>query len=343
MIRYSVQILGFLCLAFVTAGCQPKPSLYLYNWTYYIPDEVLWGFEKESGVKVTLDTYDSNETMYAKLLSGSAGFDLAVPSGDYVSIMIGQDMLQPLQKELLPNFAEYNPATLEIAHAFDPGNRYAAPYFMGAAGVTVNTDYVKSYEESWNVFNRTDLKGRMTMMNDMREVMGDALAYLGYSVNSVNPQELEAAKKVVLNWKENLLKFDAETFGKDFAAKNTYAAQGYAETILTEVEEADNLNYRFFLPKEGGPMYMDSLVLLKNSKNVPQAHAFINYVLQPETHAKIADTFYYPTLLKAADAFRKIVPAYTIEELAEKNYELKKDLGAGNSLYLKVWEEVMQY
>lgn len=324
------------------ASCQQKEKLYLYNWTYFIPDETIFRFEKEFNVRVILDTYDGNDTMYAKLKAGNAAFDIAVPSGDYVSIMAKQGMLAELDKSLLPNFAEINPEILSYID-FDPGNRYSVPYALGATGININTNYVPEYEESWSIFSREDLKNRMTLMNDTRDVLGGALRYLGYSANSVNRNEIQAAKEQVLRWKPNLLKFDAESFGKDFAAKNTWIAQGFPEVVLKELEsEADRAAYRFAAPKEGGLLYLDNMVILNNAPHKELAHTFINYILRPETHAFIMDEFYYPTILPAADPLRQVQAPYSIADLFAKNYEFRKDIGEANSLYVEAWNEILQ-
>jgi len=199
-------------------SCSKGERLYIYNWTYYTPDSVIEKFEKEYNVSVIYDSFASNEEMFAKLKAGGTGYDLVFPSGDYVSIMRSEDMLLPIDKTKLSNLGNIDPIVLSKAD-YDPSMEYSVPYYFGAAGVAVNTAMVPDYEESWSIFSRTDLQGRMTMLDDMREVIGDALAYLGYSVNSVNPAELEEAKNLINNeWKPNLVKFDAEAFAKGFAA-----------------------------------------------------------------------------------------------------------------------------
>ncbi|MDR1596621.1 MAG: extracellular solute-binding protein, partial [Treponema sp.] len=221
----------------VFGGCAKKPKLYLYNWTYYTPDSVLRQFEEEYKCEIVYDTYASNEELYAKLLSGGTGYDLVVPSGDYVSIMIKQNMLEKIDKSKLSNLGNIDPLVLKKA-IYDPGMEYSVPYYFGAAGIAVNTARVPQYEKSWSIFSRTDLRGKMTMLDDMREVLGDALVHLGYSVNTTNPGEIAAARDLVNNsWKPNLVKFDAEAFGKGFADEDFWVVQGYAEVVYEEISE----------------------------------------------------------------------------------------------------------
>ena len=200
-----------LVLAILLAGCGGKAKesaaagaqapaekggkLFIYNWTYYIPDDVVKAFEKETGVTVVYDVFASNEEMFAKLKAGGSGYDITFPSGDYVSIMISEGMLEKIDKSKVPNFANIDPEVLKKI-AFDKGPEYSVPYMIGAAGISVNKKQVKTYDKSWSIFGRKDLKGRMTMLDDMREVLGAALKSLGYSVNSRNPETSHALQKI---------------------------------------------------------------------------------------------------------------------------------------------------
>ena len=202
------------------SSCTAKrggKTLYLFGWTYYIPDAVVKQFEEEFDASVWIDSYASNEEMFAKLLAGAASYDIVFPSQDYASIMIKLGMLKKIDLTKVPNAQNISPAVLEKA-VYDPAMEYCVPYYMGAAGVAVNKTKVERYEKSWNIFARTDLKDRMCMMDDMREVIGDALAFDGKSVNSLNDADLAQAERLIIDkWKPNLVKFDAEGFGKFFA------------------------------------------------------------------------------------------------------------------------------
>lgn len=321
-------------------GNYSGQTLYLFNWTYYTPDSVIQEFEKEFGVTVKIDTFDSNEVMYAKLKAGASGYDITFPSQDYASIMIKQGMLQELDQSKLTNRKYINPAVLKKA-TYDPDMKYCVPYYMGAAGVAVNKQRVKNYEKSWNIFSRKDLKGHMSMMDDMREVIGDALAYQGHSVNTLDDAQLNAAKDLINNqWKPNLVKFDAEGFGKSFASGDFWVCQGYAEVIYGEVPEdkqADMID--FFIPKEGGPMYIDSMVILKDAKHYGLAMEFINFIHRPEIYAKFLDAFRFPSFVNTdAAKYMKTTPMYKAEEM--ENCELKEDVGEGLEKYNNIWQEI---
>jgi spermidine/putrescine transport system substrate-binding protein len=344
--RIIAALAALIALAGLFASCAKKneaqagqDKLYIYNWTYYTPDSVIQKFEKEYNVKVIYDSFPSNEEMFAKIKAGGSDYDICFPSGDYVSIMIKEGMLAPIDKTKIPNFKNIDPAVLARCD-FDKGNQYSVPYYMGAAGVAVNKTKVPNFEKSWSIFGRKDLAGKMTMLDDMREVLGDALAYKGKSVNSTSDADLAAALKVVNEeWKPNLLKFDAEAYAKGFAAGEFWVAQGYAESIYAEYDPARRGEIEFFIPKEGGPEYIDSMVILKDAKHKELAEKFIDFIHRPEMYAEFVDAFGFPATCNVpARALKKGPSWYKAEDLAP--CELKEDVGAGLDKYNTAWQKV---
>jgi spermidine/putrescine transport system substrate-binding protein len=339
--KRKVIFLMLAALVIALTGCAKKADteLFIYNWTYYTPDEVIKQFETETGIKVTYDVFASNEEMYAKLKAGASGYDVVFPSGDYVSIMIKDGMFEKIDRSKLPNFKNIDPAVLARV-AFDKDSQYSVPYNMGAAGILVNKTMVKDYRKTWDIFSRPDLKNKMTMLDDMREVLGDALKFLGYSVNSVNPEEVDKAKEQVLKWKENITKFDAESFAKGFANGEFAVVQGYAENVYTEYDpEKWDSDVDFFIPEAGGPMYMDCMSVMKGAKHLDAAYKFINFIHRPDVSAKIFDIFKLScTVNLPARALQKVKPIYTIDDL--KNCEFKEDLGSNLDLYNNAWQEI---
>lgn len=332
-------VLAFASCAQKTGSNKAASKLYIFNWTYYTPDSVIEKFEKEYGVEVEYDSFASNEEMFAKLKGGGSSYDIAFPSGDYVSIMIKEGMLEPIDHEKIPNFKNIDPAVLARS-TFDPGNKYSVPYYMGAAGIAVNRTKVASYDHSWSIFGRKDLAGKMTMLDDMREVMGDALKYLGYSVNALSDTELSRAEDLIQNeWKPNLVKFDAEAFAKGFASGEFWVVQGYPESIFAEYDASRRSEVDFFIPKEGGPMYIDSMVILKGAKNVELAHKFIDFIQRPEIYAEFVDYFGFPSTVNVpAREYKKGEAWYSVEDLA--NCETKDDLGVGLEKYNAIWQDI---
>lgn len=340
-VRQWGQIGLMAALALAAGSCSrtsgPAPKLYIFNWTYYLPDDVCADFEKEFKARVVYDTYPSNEDMFAKLKAGACGYDVIFPSGDYVSIMIKEGMLEPIDRTLVPNLAYLDSMVLKKIK-FDPGCRYSVPYMLGSAGVAVNKKRVKEYPRSWRIFERPDLKGRMTLLDDMREVLGAALATLGYPVNSTDPAQLAAAKAVVERWRENITKFDSDTFAKGFAAGEFYVVHCYAENVYKEYDSTRTDEIDFFIPPEGGGMYLDNMVIPKDARHRELAHQFINFVHRPDIFARICDFLRTPCLNTGARQWLEKEPIYLLEALAHG--ELKEDLGEHLELYDRLWQEI---
>jgi len=341
-LRVLICMVSLVMLA-VMAGCDSRERLYIYNWTYYTPDSVIEKFEKEFNVRVIYDEFPSNEDMFAKLRSGGSGYDIVFPSADYVSIMIAQNMLEKINHDLIPNLANVDPRVLQYTD-YDAGMEYSVPYYFGAAGVIVNTARVPNFERSWSIFAREDLRGRMTMLDDMREVMGDALVHLGYSVNTTDPSQIIEARNLInYSWKPNLVKFDAEAFGKGFATGDFWVVQGYPEVVFEEIAEDPRMmaNTVFFIPEEGGPAYIDSMVILRRARNIELAHQFINFIHRPEIYAEFCDAFGFPSTANVPA--RQLTQGYqgqgrswyTAEDL--ERVELKRDLGSALDLYNDAW------
>ena len=338
----------FLAIALIAASLMLLSScsrdkrriLYVYNWSYYTPDEVIESFEREYDCKVIMDYFASNEEMFAKVMaSGGGGYDVIFPSGDYTSIMIKLGMLEEIDLERIPN-SRYITELVKDKAAYDHEMKYSVPYFMGAAGIAVNKNKIDDYDRSWSIFSREDLRGRMCMMDDMREVIGDALIYLGYSCNTSDDEELQEAFDLIRNeWKPNLAKFDAEGFAKAFASGEYAAAQGYAEAFFEELPESRWSEVDFFIPEEGSTMYIDNMCIPKKAPHYDLALDFINYMIKPENYAKFLDRFHFPSSVNTdADLYRTTVPFYTTEDLA--NSETKDDLGENISKYNELWEKI---
>ena len=332
-----------LLAAMSLVSCEKKQVLKLYSWTYYTPTDVVKAFEEEFNCKVVVTEYDSNETMFNKLINGGAkSFDIVVPSQDYVSILMAKNMLQPIDQNKFTNRNKINPKIIEKI-SYDPDMIYAVPYYFGAAGISVNKKKVPggNYDRSWNIFADSQFKGHASMMDDYREVIGDALMYKGYSVCTKDDAELKTATDLIKNeWLPNIVKFDAEGFGKDFARGDLWLCQGYAEVIYGEVPEEEwDETIDFWIPEEGGPSYLDSMCILKDSKNVELASEFINFIHRPENYAKFLDFFRFPCYVNLeAEKYMTTTPMYPASVM--DNCELKNDIGDYLEFYYNLWEKI---
>lgn len=343
------KILILLTLLFAFVACGEKKTqgegkteeskvLYLFNWSDYLPDEVINDFEKETGIKVVLDLYSSNEEMYTKIAAGSSGYDIIFPSADYQEIMIKQGMLEKVDISKIPNTKELN-KDMVAKLDFDPNMDYVIPYAMGAVGVAVNKTKVPNYEKSYKIFEDSNLKGKMTLLNDARQIVTSALVYNGLDPMSKDPGDLAKAKETIKKWKANILKFDSESFGKGFANEEFYVVQGYFENISSQVTDEQRANMDFFIPEKGATMYIDSMVIPKGAKNYDNALTFMNFIHRPEEYVKIVDFFQIPSINDGAEKLRKTKAPYTVEDMNKT--VLLKDLGDAIEAQTNLWNDVM--
>lgn len=336
----AILIVAAVWTAACGGGSKGPSVLHVYTWSDYIKPELITRFEKENNCSVVIDTFDSNEAMYAKLKAGATGYDLITPTSYMVSLMKSQDMLQPLDHALLPNLAHVDPDYLAIA--IDKAMAYSAPYMITNTGLAYLKSKVPDFEPTWAMFDRAGLKGRMVMLNDMRETIGGALKFLGYSLNSVNPEELEQARDVVLRWRENLAKFENEQYKTGIASGEFLLVHGYSGDILQV--QAENDDIAFAMPREGGVISCDDLVIAKTAKETALAHAFINFLHDPEVAAQNTDFIQY--LCPNKDAYpllsediRNNEGIFLAPEIKAK-CEVLADLGADNALYVRIWDEI---
>ena len=340
----KVLLILLAVLALVACGSKKEAAnegskeLYLFNWSDYLPDEVIQDFEKETGIKIVLDLYSSNEEMYTKVAAGNSGYDIVFPSADYQEIMIKQGMFEKLDKSKIPNISELN-KDMVAKMDYDPNLDYVVPYAMGAVGIAVNTDSIKNYEKSYSIFEKAELKGKMTLLNDARQVITSALVYNGLAPDSKDAGDLAKAKETILKWKGNILKFDSDSFGKGFANGEFSAVQGYFENVSTQLNDEQRKKLDFFIPEKGGTMYIDSMGILKGSKNYENALTFINYIHRPEVYVKIVDFFQIPSINNGAEKIRKTKAPYTIEDMGRTT--LIKDIGDALEAHNNLWNDIM--
>lgn len=333
--------LCFIILAALGTGCQKAaPTLKIYTWADYIKPELLQRFEAEHHCKIIIDTFESNESMYAKLKAGATGYDLVTPSSYFVKIMNDQGLIQPLDHAQLPNLKHIDSDYLKIA--LDPHMHHSVPYMLTNTGLAHLKSKVKDFQPSWKMLDRRDLKGRMTMLNDMRETIGAALKFLGYSLNSRNETELEAARDAVIRWKKNLAKFEAEQYKTGLASGEFLLVHGYSGDILQVQKE--NKDIEFSIPAEGTSVSCDDLVILKNSAQVRLAHSFISFLHEPEVAAENTNFISYvcpnqTSYPKVDEALRNNPAIFLVPELRAK-CEVIEDLGPDTAKYTKIWDQI---
>lgn len=331
-----------LILTLILLGCGKENDeniLYLYSWADYIPTKIYQEFEKETGIKVVEDIYSTNEEMFTKLKAGGAGYDIVVPSADYVEIMKKEGMSEKLIKSKLPEIKNIDPIVYKKIAYYDPNGEYGVPYTMGGTIIAVNKKYVKNYPRDYSIYNMEEYKGRMTLLDDMREVMTSALAMVGAEQTENNENTMKKAANIVKNWKKNLSKFDSEAYGKGFATGEFWIVQGYADNIFRELDENERKNVDLIIPEKGGTSFIDSFVILKNSKHKEAAYKFINFIHRPDIYAQLADILELPSINIPARKLMKTKSLYEISEL--KNTQVLRDIQNTLDLQNKYWQEIL--
>lgn len=326
----------------LSATALAAGKLTVFIWSEYMDPEVIASFEKKYDVKVKLDFYESNEEMVAKLQSGGLGqYDIIVPSTYIVPTLKQLNLIQPLNHELIPNIKNIDEFFTKMS--VDPGNKLTIPYQWGTSGLAVRVPEGRQLDESWGVlFDPAKEIGAFVLFDTARDTIGSALKYLGYSINSTNPKEIEEAVKLLVATKKrpSFLGFDGGVAGLNKVMSGIAAvAQVYnGETIRAQEEDSD---VRYVLPKEGGEIWVDLLAIPAKAPNSENAHLFLNYLLEPEVGVQLADFNRYATPNAAAKA---LIPEedlnnpmmYPSMEVVN-SLEYIEDLGSANRLYDEAW------
>ncbi|MEN9470177.1 MAG: hypothetical protein RL630_1910 [Verrucomicrobiota bacterium] len=275
-------------LAF-TATAQAAEKLNIYCWSEYIPQDVIDDFSKETGIKVSVENYASNEEMLAKLGAGGGSFDIIQPSEYVVEALVKEKLLRPLDKKAIPNLKNIDPEFLN--KSFDPGNKYSVPFMAGTVGIAINTELVKEDIKTFSDVFKPANKGKIVVLDDAREIVSWALLSKGIPVNDVSDKNLEKAKGVLSDWIPLIKVYDSDSpktslLNGDVAIGVVWGGEG--AILLNE-----NKKFRWVIPAEGTHLFIDSLAIPKTAKNFANAEKFMNYILQPEVSKKISEAFPY--------------------------------------------------
>ena len=284
-------------------------ELKVYNWFDYITPETLTKFKQDSGIKLTYDIFDTNEALEAKLLTGNSGYDLVVPSNVFLAKQVEAGVFQKLDRSKLPNWQHLDPQLMKLIEANDPGNQYAVPYMYGTVLIGFNPDKVKAAlgddapVNSWDLVFKPEYMEKLkscgvAMLDSPTEIIPIALHYLGLDPNSANPADYDKVTELLLKVRPYVAYFHSAKYMTDIANGDICVAIGYSGSFYqfaNRAKEAGNgvvINWR--LPKEGAPIWFDTWAIPKSAKNVDEAHAFINHLLEPKVIAPISDFLGYP-------------------------------------------------
>jgi spermidine/putrescine-binding protein len=310
-------------------------ELNLYNWSDYIAPEVIPAFEREFGVRVTYDTYESSEEMVAKLQAGATGYDLVVPPTYAVSVLIVTGLVAPLSVRYLPNRANVAPIFRGLGH--DPRDTYSVPWQWGMTGIAWRSDLIYDRPESWSVFLDARYRGKLTMLDDLRDVIGAFLRYRGHSINSIDPTELEQARQDAVRAKANLKAYLSAPVKAQLISGDVWLAQLWNGDAAQAAREQPALSW--MLPEEGSTLWIDSLVVPAAAPHPRAAHEFINFILRPDIGAAISRTTGYGTPNQAAMALLEHPVRYPSEKEFAR-LEIQEDLGRASVLWDEIWTRI---
>jgi spermidine/putrescine transport system substrate-binding protein len=251
-------------------------ELKIFNWGEYISQDLIKKFEKEYGVKVVLDTYSANQEMYTKLKGGAVSYDIVFPTDYFVEQMIKDDFLLELDMDNIPNFKHIADSFKD--QEYDPGNKYSIPYFFGVIGLAYNKEKVgevNSWEDLWN----PKYKGHVSMNESAREVFTVPLQVLGHDINNPTEEQLKEAQKLLKKLHPNVLTYDG-TPEAQYVSEEAWIGMSYSGDAARAMMK--NPNVGWVVPKEGGVLYTDNMVIPKTAENKYTAEVFINFMLDPE-------------------------------------------------------------
>jgi spermidine/putrescine transport system substrate-binding protein len=320
----------------------PKKELFIFIWSEYIDNDVVADFEKTHNVKVTVTNYESNEEMISALKLGRQGaYDIIVPTTYFLPSLINQNLIQPINKELIPNLVNIDPAFTSIEE--DPGNKYTVPYQWGTSGLIVRVKPGQTIEPSFDLlFKPTAEKGNFILFDTARDTIGAALKYLGYSANTVDKNQIKEAGELVKQARDQqtFLSFSGGVDGlASVMGQVATIAQVYnGEAVKATLEDPE---VQYIIPKEGCEIWLDVFAIPTGAANFDVAHEFLNFVLEPQNAARLAIFAKYGTPnAKAMDLIpqedRDNLGIYPPQEL-RANMEYYKDLGNDGLLYEEVW------
>lgn len=337
-ITWTLPTLLFLIPASISAA----EKVYVYNWTEYIPEVVLEQFTKETKIKVIYSTYESNETMYAKLkLMKGEGYDVVFPSTYFVSKMGKEGLLAPIDHKRLPNLSDLDPSVMD--KAFDPDNRYSIPYMWGSTGIAVNAEVIDpSGVKSWKDLWEKKYKGQLLLQDDMREVFHMALKINGHSSNSTDPEEIKAAYLLLKDLMPNVLLFNSDSPRIPYLTGEVnigmiWNGEGW-------MAEQENKAITYIYPEEGANFWVDSFVIPAGAKNIENAHTFIAFMLRPDIAKLCVEENGYATPVTTAlplldKAVRENVTIFPSAEIVNVG-EFQTDVGNALGIYQKYWEKL---
>lgn len=324
------------------SGCRDdRVRLNVFNWGDYIDESIIKEFEKKYDIKVNYETYDTNEDMYIKVKAGSGSYDVCFPSDYMIQRMINEDLLLEIDFANIPNFDNISARFKDSG--YDSGSRYSVPYMWGTVGILYNTTMVDDEVDSWSILWDPKYSKNILMLDSQRDSIGVALKYLGFSMNSTNEEELNAAKELLIAQKPLVLAYVGDDVkSKMISGEAALAVVWSGDAIYCQDENPDLM---YAIPKEGTNYWVDAMVIPKTSRNKKEAELFINFLCEIDTGFKNVDYIGYSSPMQAVvdmlDEDYLDNPASNPGDEVLANAEVFIDVGDALGLYDRIWTEVL--
>jgi spermidine/putrescine transport system substrate-binding protein len=322
------------------SAAQGSKTVNLAIWSNFITDEMLQDFTNQTGIKVAVANYSSNEELLAKLQAGAASYDLIVP-GDYMVLaMTSLGLLAPIDLSKVPNAQSIDSKYLKMY--FDPSNKYSLPFDWGTTGIAINRKLFKGEIRGWkDVFENKALAGKYTLLDDVRETLGAALKRDGFSLNSIAGSELDRAKKTLITAKKMVKGFTSETLMGLVNGEMLVAHAFSSDALQARVKTNGAIEY--IIPSEGGTFWVDNLSIPKSAPHIEEAHALLNYLLSAKVAAaRTEKLFVAPVNKEAVALLSKDIQAnkalFPDAKTLEKS-EMIKDIGENLTQWDRIWTE----
>jgi spermidine/putrescine transport system substrate-binding protein/spermidine/putrescine transport system permease protein len=335
-------LIAVLAAGLTACGGKKNGTLNLFIWTEYMPDSVIKDFEKETGIKVQMQTYSNNEEMLAKVQGSNPGaYDIVVPSDYMVENMISQGMLQELDKSQLSNIGNLDPAYLKPS--YDPDSKYSVPYLGGAGVIVYNKKMVDPGADftNYDELFKPAYKNSIVVLDDFRSIIGITSLSMGYEFNETDEGKLGQIKEKMLTLKPNIKSFDSDSPKTLMITEETSVGLMWSGEAALALTENENLDISF--PGKGMYLFLDNLCVTKDAKNKVNAYKFIDYVLKAEVNKAISTEFPYLNPNKAGvalmdDAYRSNKAICIPSEEIKKGFYVK-NIGKTVDLYSEIWAE----
>ncbi len=341
---FAALVMSSLCLV-ASAAEESDRTLHIYTWEGYFDSNVIGEFQERFNCEIIMGSYDSNDILYEAVSLDNGSYDLVTPSASVAEKLYRNGFLLELDHSQLPNMVHLDKSSSSLVT--DVENLYSIPYTVTITGIGYLKDKVdENMLRSWNVFANPNLAQHMLLLNDSREVLGAALKTLGYSLNTTDKGQIAEAGRLAAKWVGNVGKLGTAEGGYGLADGNYWIVQNYDGEIALGMVE--NPNIGFIVPDEGGGLNSDQFVITKNSPVPELAHAFINFMLEPEIAATTMKSiqFKIPNATAMAsfakdDAFRQVHPAFKITAEMVGRGEVIKDLGDDDAVYDAEWKRIL--